>query len=283
MTDSCDPDLALRALTPPRLLLGIVFAALLLAVSVRADAQTEAQVQDVEESLAHDSSYKVRVEAALVLGRLHQVRSIPVLTDALRDPSPAVRASAARSLGLIGSPMARDAVVAAQHDNAHVVRQMAREAVRRIDNGDSSSVVGHASIQPRALAVVPSFEVKAFGDPGHRAGPALRSHVRDFLMSQLRPFGDVTPPERQGTYAIDGVIQTLDMAAGGRDVEVTCAIQLVVSKQPGGGVFLMTNGSATVQKPKRQFHPQLRASMEMEAVEAAVRGASETLVKQLAR
>ena len=79
------------------------------------------------------------------------------------------------------------------------------------------------------------------------------------------------------------LIETLDMAAGGRDVEVTCAIQLVVSKQPGGGVFLMTNGSATVQKPKRQFHPQLRASMEMEAVEAAVRGASETLVKQLAR
>jgi hypothetical protein len=283
MTDSCDPDLALRAPTPPRLLLGIVFAALLLAMSVRADAQTEAQVQDVEESLAHDSSYKIRVEAALVLGRLHQVRSIPVLTDALRDPSPAVRASAARSLGLIGSPLARDAVVAAQHDSAHVVRQMAREAVRRIDNGDSSSVVGQAAIQPRALAVVPSFEVKPFGDPGHRAGPALRSHVRDFLMSQLRPFGDVTPPDRQGTYAIDGVIQTLDMAAGGRDVEVTCAIQLVVSKQPSGGVFLMTNGSATVQKPKRQFHPQLRASMEMEAVEAAVRGASETLVKQLAR
>ena len=85
MTDSCDPDLALRAPYPPRLLIGIVVAVLAVA-SAPAGAQTEAQVQDVEESLAHDSSYKVRVEAALVLGRLHQVRSIPVLTDALRDP-----------------------------------------------------------------------------------------------------------------------------------------------------------------------------------------------------
>jgi hypothetical protein len=249
--------------------------------SVQAGAQTDAQVQEVEESLARDSSYKVRVEAALVLGRLHQMRSVPVLIAALRDPNQAVRASAVRSLGLIGSPLARDAVAAAQHDGAQVVRHMARDALRRIDGGDGTSAIGQATIRPRALPL-PSFEVKQFGDPGNHAGPALRSHMRDFLMSQLRPFGDVSPAEKQGTYAVDGVIKDLELAAGGRDVEVTCAVQLVVSKQPTGGVFLMTSGSATVQKPRRQWHPQLRASMEMEALEAAIRGASEDLVKQLA-
>jgi hypothetical protein len=242
----------------------------------------EAQIEDVETSLVSDPSYKVRVEAALVLGRLHQIRSIPVLISALRDPSPAVRATAVRSLGLIGSPLGRDAVASAQHDGAHLVRQMARDALRRIDSGDSSSVVGQAAIRPRALTV-PSFEIKPFGDPGNHAGPALRSHIRDVLISQLRPFGDVTPGNKQGTYAVDGVIKSLDLAAGGRDVEVTCAVQLVVSRQPGGGVFMMTTGTATVQKPRRQWHPQLRAGMEMEALEAALRGASEDLVKQLAQ
>jgi HEAT repeats len=245
-----------------------------------AGPEREAQIEDVETSLVNDQSYKVRVEAALVLGRLHQIRSIPVLISALKDPSPAVRATAVRSLGLIGSPLGRDAVTAAQHDGAHLVRQMAREALRRIDVGDSSSVVGQAAIRPRALAV-PSFDIKPFGDPGNHAGPALRSHIRDVLISQLRPFGDVASGTQQGTYAVDGVIKSLDLAAGGRDVEVTCAVQLVVSRQPGGGVFMMTTGTATVQKPRRQWRPQLRASMELEALEAALRGASEGLVKQL--
>ena len=128
-----------------------------------------AQIEDVETSLVHDPSYKVRVEAALVLGRLHQIRSIPALISALKDSSTAVRATAVRSLGLIGSPLGRDAVAAAQHDSAHLVRQMARDALRRIDVGDSSSVVGQAAIRPRAVTV-PSFEIKPFGDPGTTPG-----------------------------------------------------------------------------------------------------------------
>jgi hypothetical protein len=280
-TRPSDPDLALRASFSPRLLSGLVFA-LLTVAAVQARAQTEPQVQEVEESLAHDPSYKVRVEAALVLGRLHQIRSVPVLVAAVHDDNPAVRASAVRSLGLIGSPLGRDAVADARRDNAHIVRQMAREALRRIDVSDGTAQVGQAGIRPHALPL-PSFEIKPFGDPGHRAGPALRSHIRDFLVSQLRPFGQVTVVDKQGTYAVDGVIKDLGMSSGGSDVEITCAVQLVLSRQPGGGVFMMTTGSATVQKPKRQWHPQLRASMELEALEAAIRGASETLVKQLPR
>jgi hypothetical protein len=64
---------------------------------------------------------------------------------------------------------------------------------------------------------------------------------------------------------------------------VTCVVQLVISRQPNGGVFMLTNGQATVQKPKRQWRPQLRPSMELEALEAAVRSASEDLVTHLAR
>ena len=111
----------MRAPYTPRPLLGIVFAVLALA-SVDAGAQTDAQVQEVEESLARDPSYKVRVEAALVLGRLHQMRSVPVLIAALRDSNQAVRASAVRSLGRyitgIGASGPLDAEVVSTHIDA---------------------------------------------------------------------------------------------------------------------------------------------------------------------
>jgi HEAT repeats len=249
-----------------------------------AQATGAVQIRDVEDSLGHDQSFKVRVEAALILGRLRQVRSVPVLIGALRDPQPGVRSAAADALGQIGSLLPRDALVAALHDPEPSVRRAARAALHRLGTADDLGPhePGEAAIRPHTVAK-PSFEIKAVGDPEHRAGPALRSHMRDFLVDQLRPFGDIDPSEHRGTYAIDGVIKSLSQATTRRDVEVSCAVQLVVSRQPSGGVFMLTNGEATVQKPKLQWKPQLRPSMELEALEAAVRGASEDLVSQLAR
>ena len=252
-------------------------------------AQPAARIEDVEESLAKDPSFKVRVEAALILGRLAQRRSIPALAGALRDPNPGVRAAAADALGVVaeqsgdaaGPPGAlpRDALLGALRDPEPGVRRAAHAALRRLGlNGE-----GPGGPQIRRRRAEASFEVKAIGDPGHHAGPVLQSHMRDFLAAQLRTVGEVDPGDRRGTYAVDGVIKNLSLNTTPRDVEVTCTVQLVISRQPAGGVFMMTDGQATVQKPRRQWRPQLRPSMELEALEAAVRSASEDLVTHLAR
>jgi len=272
--------------SPPRLLIALVCAELAFgAVSATAArAAPQVRIQDVEDSLGHDQSFKVRVEAALILGRLRQVRSVPVLIGALRDPQPGVRSAAADALGQIGSLLPHEALVAALHDPEPSVRRASRAALRRLGSTDGLGPrePGEAGIRvhtaPRA-----SFEIKPVGDPDHHAGPALRSHMRDFLVDQLRPFGEIDPSDHRGMYAVDGVIKNLSQATNRRDVEVSCAAQLIVSRQPGGGVFMLTSGEATVQKPKLQWRPQLRPSMELEALEAAVRGASEDLVSQLAR
>ena len=284
-----DPDPALRAPFTPRpwprpLLAALCAAAALTAASAaRADGAAPPSIDDVEQSLAHDPSYKVRVDAAIVLGKLAQPRSLPALVGALKDPHPSVRASAAYALGRYSSPLAREAVTAAQHDPVGIVRQMAHESLRRMAAADESATGEHGASIHRRAVVRPSFEVKAVGDPEHRAGPALRSHMHDFLVDQLRPFGDVSPMENQGTYAVDGVIKSLSLSTVGREVEVSCAVQLVVSKQPSGGVFLMSNGEATVQRARHLWRPENRAGMELQALEAAVRGASEDLVAHLGR
>ncbi|HSZ80970.1 MAG TPA: HEAT repeat domain-containing protein [Polyangia bacterium] len=267
----------------PRLLL----FALIVAGPVAAAARPAARIEDVEDALAHNRSYKVRVDAALVLGRLHETRSIPALIGALRDPNPAVRASAAQSLGHIGSPIAKDAVAKALVDPVPLVRHMAKEAMKQLggDAGGETSpppAPGAPAIRPRPGKKL-SFEVKPMGDQSARAGNALRSHMRDFMLAQLRPFGDVEPAEHQGMYAVDGVIKQLSTSTRGGDVEVSCAVQLVLSRQPGGGVFLLTSGEATVQRPKRQWRPQQKPGMELEALESALRSASEDLLNQISR
>jgi len=283
-------------LTRLRLMYVLLVAGLALAVLPPRPARAAQQprIEDVEESLAHDRSYKVRVDAALVLGRLHQPRSIPALISALKDPHPAVRASAARALGRIGSPIGRDAVAKATQDPVPAVRRAAREALKQMGRHGEVAAAPPPPPPPttegrRSAPAIRSrhanrlsFEVKPMGDSSRHAGPALRSHMRDFLVDQLRPLGDPAEREHEGAFAVDGVIKDLTMGNHGPDVQISCAVQLVVSRQPGGGVFLLTSGEATVLKPRRQWKPQQRAGMELEALESAVRAASEDLVRQLA-
>jgi len=271
-------------------LIAIVVAGLVATAGARALCAAP-RIEDVEDALGHDRSYKVRVDAALVLGRLRESRSIPALIGALKDPNPTVRASAARSLGQIGSPIARDAVAKALLDPVPLVRRMAKIAMKQLGGEETSATTGGTPPAPEpggpAIRARPgkklSFEVKQMGDQSKRAGAALRSHMRDFIVAQLRPYGDVEPPENQGMFAVDGVIKELSTSARGGDVDVSCAVQLVVSRQPGGGVFLLTSGEATVERPKRQWKPQQKTGMELEALENALRSASEDLLNQISR
>jgi HEAT repeats len=271
---------------PPllRLVCAWLVAGCLAAISQQALAAP--RIEDVEDALSHDRSYKVRVDAALVLGRLRQTRSIPALIGGLKDPNPAVRASAAQSLGRIGSPIAKDALTKVLADPAPLVRRSAKEAMAAlgadVDETPPAPAPGAPAIRPHAGRKL-SFEVKSMGDQSNHAGPALRSHMRDFMLAQLRPFGDVSPPENQGMYAVDGVIKELATSTRGAEVEVSCAVQLVLSRQPGGGVFLLTSGEATVQKPRRQWKPNQKSTMELEALENALRSASEDLLNQISR
>jgi hypothetical protein len=109
--------------------------------------------------------------------------------------------------------------------------------------------------------------------------------MREVLTAELAPVADVArgPAPVQPGYVIDGVIKNLSLAMHPDRVEVTCSVQLVISRQPTGGVFLLTSGEAVVQKPRRQFRTQNRPDMEVEALESAVRGASEDLRRHLAQ
>ena len=243
-----------------------------------------ARIEDVEQSLVHDHSYRVRVGAALVLGGLGKRRSVPVLIQALGDSHPAVRATAAQALGRIGDPSAGAALARAEQDGSPMVRRMAGQA-RRALPGPTKAEPDERPEAARPLRRQRlAFEVKAMGDRSHHAGAALREHMREVLTDELRPVGDIDSglAATRG-FVIDGVIKNLSFAMHPDRVEVTCAVQLVISKQPSGGVFLLTSGEAVVQKPRRHFKVQHRPRMEVEALEGAVRGASEDLRRHLAR
>jgi HEAT repeat protein len=80
---------------------------------------------------------KVRADVVIQLGRMRAERAVDPLAATLAgDASPAVRETAARALGLIGSTRALPALNrAAQADNDRDVRNSARFAVEVIQTG----------------------------------------------------------------------------------------------------------------------------------------------------
>ncbi|MGZ3426598.1 MAG: HEAT repeat domain-containing protein, partial [Polyangia bacterium] len=82
--------------------------ALLLLMAGRASAD---KIDDLTRTLMQDASYKVRVQAALVLGKLNDRRAVPALIQALHDENETVRGVAATSLGRIGDKSASNALM----------------------------------------------------------------------------------------------------------------------------------------------------------------------------
>src|SRR3954465_5240763 len=85
------------------------------------------KIDDLTRALMQDPSYKVRVQAALVLGKLLDKRAVPALMQALKDENESVRGVAATSLGRIGDKGAANALLEATNDSSEFVRTQAKK------------------------------------------------------------------------------------------------------------------------------------------------------------
>jgi hypothetical protein len=108
-------------LTGQKILLGLLVYVLLLPVGA-APAAAQGSSDRLVQAL-RDPSFKVRLQAAILIGKRKLVRAAPALRDALDDDHDAVRAAAAVSLGKMGDQDARGRVVRLlRHDNDLVAR-----------------------------------------------------------------------------------------------------------------------------------------------------------------
>jgi hypothetical protein len=209
-------------------------------------------------TLAEARNDKVRVQAALVLGRMRDPRGIPALTRALADRSAVVRAVAAQVLGDLRAESARPALEVATRDDNPLVRRHAAQALRQL-----------LRTPPRHV-----LEVNPMGDRTRRASTALRERMRRAVVAELAPTPGHPWPE---SFTIDGAIRALDVKRVKLDVEVRCDVQLILSTHPGQAIVLMSSGEATVQRPRARFRSSMLLDMQNDALQHAVRAAAEEL------
>src|SRR6478752_1863176 len=118
-----------------------LLAGLVLVFAMAGPAHAD-KLDDLTRALMQDPSYKVRVQAALVLGKLNDKRAVPALMQALHDENETVRGVAATSLGRIGDKSSANALQAsASSDASEFVRSQARKALELVANGAGGAMV----------------------------------------------------------------------------------------------------------------------------------------------
>ena len=261
--------------------LGVVLGLLLLGASV-VHAASDVKVDDLCKAVLEDSNYKVRVQAALVLGKLGDHKAVPFLIKALADQNMTVRGIAAAALGQLGDGQAseplRDLM---KRESDPFVRGQAEKAVAAL--AGAGGAVGGGS-GGRKAKIYLNFGPFTGGQKS--AGPEAAKIIQEALLKDLGKLPVVTltlSPADQHNFAktglqgfyIDGNITRLeDVPTGGGSSETNCDVKVMVARWPSKSIIMWTNAGASLNSGSR---PRDKDSAKRDCLEASAGQLSEDL------
>jgi len=227
-------------------------AALAVFLAVASTARAD-KVEDLIDQLRGDPDYKVRLSAALALGKLADRRAVSAFVDGLSDPDKSVRLVAAGALGKIvdkGVPEADRARV--QGALAEVARGDGEPSVRA---QAEKSLAALRSLAPATGARAVYVEVGNMADKTTRGGaviPVMQRSVISSLQRRAPTFlvhyaggrAQEVDFKRAGTTAffVDASLTRLDATGS----HVACAVSMILATYPQKSMFGFLNGSAEV-------------------------------------
>jgi hypothetical protein len=223
---------------------GWVCALVLLAAA----AAQAGKVDDLARMLLdRQKSFKVRVQAAQLLGKLGDAAGVRPLSEALGDPDKTVRWMAVQALTRLGQPSAAPALKALLgHEHDASVRAQVEKALAALE---TPALGGAGNKQARIF-----LTFGPFSGGTRSADPAALEILRAALKRELSKLTSVTfsldgKDEKnfgrsgQLGFLIDGNVSRLD----GGGAEINCDVKVMVAKWPSRSIILWTSAGAAVQ------------------------------------
>jgi HEAT repeat protein len=265
------------------------FASVIVLVALSAPPARADRVDDLGRALASDPNWKVRMQAANVLGRLHDRRGVPALVRALSDASETVRGVAAGALGELGDPSAIAALQRAERDPSAVVRDQAQVALETL-RAVAPAKAPPPKAAPAAATAMAAAPVAAAPAPATRGGARVEigaitsrtSRLPGDLAERLRNSvtknlsqtpGASLAPAGAGSFVLDTSVTRLTRKMGTENVEFECEVSLLLSRLPSKAIVLTTSGGATSHVARESYAAEQDHGLIIDALEGAVTGA----------
>ncbi len=233
------------------------------------------------QQLARSSDFRMRVQAALQLGKSKDTRATRPLVKALDDQNVSVRAAAAAALKTLGDPEALPALKQNRLDRSEIVRRQVQESI--------------VSLETRMKEVRVLVQVGTMKDrsaSGKQAVVVLDYASRKTLQSipAVNVVGDSADvmqiAKRRNLPAVmmTGSIRTLDAQGEGPSVFYTAKVEYVLHRMPEQAIAGKVSGSASAKVSSGELSDPLRRDKLREevlfaAVESALRRAQPALLQ----
>jgi len=226
----------------------------------------------LEQQLRTSKDFRVRLQAALELGKRRAMASRDALESALGgDDSSAVRAAAAAALENLGDPRALSALRRAQSDTSDAVRNQVASAIRSLEAGTSVKyVVGLGDVQADG-----SVRGKTVSQSLQRV-----THRRLSRLPGVKVEADPDGPKAKPDVLLEARISRLNERRNGGGLEVSAKVDFVVSKMPGREIKGRLTGAATVRGDAKAKGREIE-QLQVEAVEAAADSALDNVERAL--
>ena len=279
---------ALRARRIPRLVtltLGALLSGALVCASAGVAPAEDAQTAAAD--LAHASDFRVRVSAALSLGRAKPEGARTMLEHALGDSHPAVRAAAAAALVAVGDVQAVAALDRSMRaESSGSVRSQMRASIetlrRRAPSASApGSVAGRYVVQigsMRNMTGIRGVELTQI------MRDAARAHATSLPGAIVVEAGEAAPgraPSSMPVLLLDGQLTRLSQQSASGTMRVEAQVEFMVRRVPQQTLKGTLSGSATTMDSLRAVTTGRVLEMQNQAVggavESAMRGADRGL------
>ncbi|HET9931453.1 MAG TPA: HEAT repeat domain-containing protein [Polyangiaceae bacterium] len=251
-------------------------ALLIAVVSTALSAPAKPRLDDLTTRLAN-SDFRVRVQAALELGRTGDARALSPLVSALDDPSAAVRAAAAAALGKLGDSRGKGALAQHRDDSSNAVRAEIKSALdklepKRTSDDEATQVVA----QPRKIVV------KLAGV--HNGTRVKSTNVeRDVLAESKRKLGELgvsvvaeegDASESSAMVKLIPSIQKLQASRDGDSVVYSAKVEYILQTLPDETIMARLSGSASAAASDAETQDRVAiARLRREVLSAAIQSA----------
>lgn len=258
----------------------VVTALFCLAGSVLADSSLSALIRKLERGV----DFRVRVQAALQLGKTHEDRARKPLEAALDDDHAAVRAAAAAALKVLGDKRALPALYRHRKDSSAAVRAQVKNSIEALSRSRSES-------SARAELLVQMGKIRNSSDDSsdevvEDATRTSRQKIDDLPgVEVLDGAGDSekeSSKRKLPLVLVSGSVKELASARQGQSVVISARIEFVLHKMPGQSIKGVVSGRAratgglSALKDRRELRELRRAALEA-AIDSAIRQAPRAL------
>ncbi|MEB2311337.1 MAG: HEAT repeat domain-containing protein [Sorangiineae bacterium] len=258
-----------------------LFLALALVVTVPAGARPD--VPTLIERLERGPDFRVRVQAALELGKTRSAAARRPLEAALDDGNAAVRAAAAAALKALGDRRALPALKAHAADESPAVRAQVKATIGALEKAGAAD-------KPKVLVKLGKIRDGAGTSSGTlmvEVERASRDRLGELPGVQVLTDDDdykaAAAKRKPPVVMVTGRLKKLQASRQGVEIVYSARVEYVVHRMPEESIAGTVSGSASAKaSPEeardRRRDAELRHAVLVAAVDSAIRRAPEALM-----